>query len=93
MNPPRVIHYTNGTTVENPVVQIWYDMSAERPGFYRAYWCASPDAESGSPVVGYCSPGGSYRTIRATVADVLRRYPDAQCYRNGRRIGAAGREE
>lgn len=76
--------YSTGTTIKNSVVQIWNDLSNERSGMYRAYWCASPEAESGSPVVGYCSPGGSHSTIRAAVAETVRLHPGTPCYRNGK---------
>lgn len=81
------IHYSDGSQVDNPVVQIWEDLHEERSGFYRAFWCASPeDGISGSPVFGYCQAGGSHRTIRAVAAEVRRYYPDARVYRNGRLI-------
>ena len=80
------ISYTDGRTVLNAVVQIWDDYSVERAGFYRAFWCDSADSSTGSPVIGYCSPGGTHRTIKAAVAHVLRRYPGTECYRNGRKL-------
>lgn len=80
------INYSDGSIVRNCVIQIWDDLHSERSGYFRAYWCASPDATSGSPVIGYCSPGGSHRTIRATVAEALRMHPGEKVYRNGRRI-------
>jgi len=86
VNTPASIFYSDGSTVHDPVVQIWDDLHAERAGYFRAFWCAAPDAGSGSPVVGYCSPGGSHRTIRATAAEVRRLYPDARIYRNGREV-------
>ena len=85
----NAIHYSDGSTVHNPVVQIWDDLHTERSGYFRAFWCESSEVTSGSPVVGYCSPGGSYRTIRATAADVWRRHPDARIYRNGRELKRA----
>lgn len=80
------ISYSDGRTVRDCVVQIWDDLHTERAGYFRAFWCESPTATSGSPVIGYCSPGGSHRTIKAVVAEVRRRYPDAQCYRNGKLV-------
>ena len=80
------IHYSDGRTVENPVVQIWDDLHTERSGYFRAFWCDSPTAESGSPVIGYCSAGGSHRTIKAVAYEVWRYYPEADIYRNGRKL-------
>ena len=83
---PDRIHYSDGSVVVSPVVQIWDDLHNERPGYFRAFWCASPDAPTGSPVIGYCSPGGSHPTVRATVAEVRRMYPGVDVYRNGQRV-------
>lgn len=83
---PKSISYSDGKVVNNPVVQIWEDLHTERSGYYRAFWCSGPDATSGSPVIGYCSRGGSHRTIRATVAEIRKLYPNAKFYRNGREI-------
>ena len=68
------------------IIQIWEDLHNERPGFVRAYWCSGPDATTGSPVVGYCSPGGTHRTIRATVAEVRRLGHTVPIYRNGQLV-------
>lgn len=83
------ITYSDGRKIENAVIQIWEDLHNERAGYFRAFWCASPDATAGSPVIGYCSPGGSHRTIRATAAEVMRIYPGEKIYRNGRFIERA----
>lgn len=73
--------------MQTAVIQVWDDMHSERAGFYRAFWCASgADGESGSPVVGYCSPGGSHRTIRAVIAECRRLGYTDPIYRNGRLI-------
>jgi hypothetical protein len=80
------ISYSNGLVVHNPVVQIWDDLHQEQSGYFRAFWCASPSADTGSPVIGYCSPGGTHRTIRAVASEVRRMYPDAEIYRNGKRV-------
>lgn len=82
----RDITYSDGSIVRNAVVVVWDDLHCERSGYYRAFWAASPDATSGSPVIGYCSPGGSHRTIRAVVAEVRRYYPGETVYRNGRPV-------
>lgn len=86
---PHKISYSDGSTVEDAVVQIWDDNHTERRGnWFRAFWCASPEATHGSPVVGYCSPGGSFRTIRQAALDVRRRYPHdcPAIFRNGRPV-------
>ena len=80
------ISYSNGATVKNAVIQIWDDLHNERAGFYRAFWCDGADGTSGSPVIGYCSPGGSHRTIRAAAVEALRLHPGEQVYRNGKLI-------
>jgi len=71
------------------VIQIWDDLHTERSGFYRAFWCDSDDASIGSPVIGYCSPGGSHRTIRAAIAECRRLGYSDPVYRNGRLISPA----
>ena len=82
----QTIHYTNGTVVHNAVIQIWPDLHNERAGFFRAFWCASPEATTGSPVIGYCSPGGSHRKPADVIAEVRRLYPNEPIYyQNGRR--------
>lgn len=86
LNTVSSIQYSDGSCVHNPVIQIWDDANAERAGFYRAFWCAGPDADGGSPVFGYCSPGGSHRTVRAAAAEARRVYPGAAIYRNGRAV-------
>lgn len=68
------------------VIQIWDDLHNERPGFFRAFWCASPDATTGSPVIGYCSPGGSHQTVRATATEARRLHPGESIYRNGKLV-------
>jgi len=80
------IHYSDGSTVENAIIQIWSDLHTERSGYFRAFWCASPEATSGSPVVGYCSPGGSHKTLRAVIAECRCLGYSEPIYRNGRRI-------
>src|SRR5262250_2012188 len=51
------VQYSDGTIVKNCVVQIWDDLHTEvRGNWYRAFWCATPVADCGSPVIGYCSP-------------------------------------
>lgn len=83
---PRDISYSDGSTIKGAVIVIWDDLHNERSGYYRAFWCDSPDGSIGSPVIGYCSPGGSQRTIKATAREVLRLYPGETVYRNGKEV-------
>jgi hypothetical protein len=78
--------YSNGKVVDPAVAVIWSDNHNERSGFFRAYWSDSPDGTTGSPVIGYCSPGGSHRTIRQVVAEFRRMHPGEAIYRNGKLI-------
>ena len=66
------------------VVVVWEDQ--ERSGWFRAFWADAPDASTGSPVIGYCSAGGTHRTIRAVAAEVRRLHPGEPVYRNGRAV-------
>lgn len=62
------------------------DWHCERAGFFRAFEASEPNADKVFPMVAYCSPGGSFRTIRQTVSDVRRRGfsgPIFRAYRNG----------
>lgn len=80
----RDISYSDDTT-KTCRLAIWDDLHNERSGYYRAYW-ESLDGETGSAVIGYCSPGGSHRTIRACLAEVRRMGYTDPAYRNGRLI-------
>lgn len=86
----HAIHYSDGSKVVDPVVQIWEDNSTERRGtWYRAYWASSPEVTIVSPVFGYASgQGGPHKTVRATIEEVRRYHPPAVFYRaaTGRRI-------
>ncbi len=82
----RTIHYSDGSKVDSPVIVIWDDLHNERSGYVRAFWASNPEGTSGSPVIGYCSPGGSHRTIKACAAEVRRMYPGESIYRNGREV-------
>ena len=84
------IQYSDGSTVTNAVIQVWDDLHTERSGYYRAFWCADKDAHTGSTVIGYCSPSGSYRTISAVVAEVRRIGYTDPIYRSGRLIRSRG---
>jgi hypothetical protein len=68
------------------VIVIWDDLHNERGGHYRAFWAAGPESTTGSPIIGYCSPGGSHRTLGAVSAEARRLYPDVPIYRNGRLV-------
>lgn len=81
-----MIYYSDGSSILNPVIVVWEDLHNERADYKRAFWAASPEATTGSPVIGYCSPGGSHRTVRATVLEVRRLYPNTPVYRNGRAV-------
>ena len=83
---PQDIHYSDKSIVKNAVVVVWEDLHNERSGYFRAFWASSPTGTSGSPVIGYCSPGGSHRTIKAVVAEVRKFYPGEKVYRNGKEV-------
>ena len=83
---PQTISFSDGKIIKNCVIQIWDDLHTERSGYFRAFWCASPTATTGSPVIGYCSPGGSHKTIQATAREVLRFHPGETIYRNGKEV-------
>lgn len=68
----RDIHLSNGAVKRACRLEVWDDLSA--PGrAYRLFWVV-PGETTGTPAIGYCSPGGSYRTIRAAIADGVRRF-------------------
>ena len=81
------IHYSMGEPREC-IIQIWEDLHNERANYYRAFWCDGPGATSGSPVIGYCSAGGSHRTIKAAIAECRRLGYTDPVYRNGKLIAA-----
>ena len=54
-------------------LEVWPDLHNERAGYWRLFWVV-PGESTGCPAIGYCSPGGSYRTIREAVADGRRRF-------------------
>ena len=67
------IDLSNGKTY-TARLEVWDDMNFHGKGpAYRLFW-ASPDGRTGTPAIGYCSPGGTYRTIKAAIADGLRRF-------------------
>lgn len=81
----RTIHLSNNTSYEGRI-EIWDDWATEARGnWYRAFW-ANPDGSGGCPVIGYCSAGGSQRTIRAAAAEARRYYPGEKVFRNGREV-------
>ena len=83
------VSYTNGKVVDPAVIDIWEDLGSERPGMFRAFWVDGPNATSGSPVVGYCSPGGSHRTIREVIAECRKLGHTDPIYRKGKLISPA----
>jgi hypothetical protein len=85
------IRYSDGRVIKNPVIQIWEDNHTEARGnWYRAFWCENAEATSGSPVIGYCSAGGSQRTIRAAAREALRYHPGTPVFRNGKPVNVTG---
>lgn len=80
------VNYSDGSVVKNAVAVVWEDLHEERLGFFRAFWSGTPDGTTGSPVIGYCSPGGSHKTIRAVAAEFKRLYPHEKIYRNGKEV-------
>jgi hypothetical protein len=81
----KTIHYSDGRAVPSVIV-VWDDLHNERAGFFRAFWSDSPNGTSGSPVIGYCSAGGSHRTIKAVAREALRYHPGETIYRNGKPV-------
>lgn len=80
------VEYTNDLVVEDAVISIWEDLNSERPGMLRAYWTDGPNGTNGSTVIGYCSPGGSHKTIGGVVSEVRRLGYTEPIYRNGRKV-------
>ena len=80
------IYSSDGKVWDDAVAVVWEDLNAERPGYFRAFWTDSPDGKVGCPVVGYCSKGGSHRTIRQVVAEFKRLHPAEPIFRNGKRL-------
>lgn len=66
------IQLSNGETKQNCRLEVWDDLSEPRTA-YRLFWVVAGET-CGTPAVGYCSPGGSYRTIKAAIADGERRF-------------------
>lgn len=87
----KTISYSDGSRIENPVIQIWDDLHTERSGYFRAFWCADKDAMTGSPVIGYCSPGGSQKTVFGAAREALRYHPGTPVFRNGRPVNNVSR--
>lgn len=78
-------------------IVIWEDLHNERAGYFRAFAINDLSAYlahivgdgsnyAAPPVIGYCSSGGSHRTIRATVRELRRLGHREDVYRNGRII-------
>ena len=80
------VYYSDNSVIENAVAVIWDDLHEEQSGFYRAFWANSPNGTSCSPVIGYCSSGGSHKTIKAVVAEFKKMYPSEHIYRNGKKL-------
>jgi hypothetical protein len=56
-------------------LEVWDDLHNECAGYYRLFW-ARPGDSTGTPAIGYCSPGGTYRTIKDAIADGMRRFDE-----------------
>jgi hypothetical protein len=82
----RILTHKHTFRTSEQVIQIWDDLHNERSGYFRAFWCSDPEASIGCPVNGYCSPGGSHKTISAAVREVRRMYPHVLIYREGRLV-------
>lgn len=54
-------------------LEVWPDLHNERAGYWRLFWVV-PGESTGCPAIGYCSPGGTYRTIKAAIADGLAKF-------------------
>ncbi len=67
-----IIDLTDGTSYKCEL-QVLDDLHNERPGMKRLFWM-NPNDSCGCPAVGYCSSGGSYRTVREAIADGVRRF-------------------
>lgn len=61
------INLSNG--VSYPArLEVWDDLHSEHPKRYRLFW-VEPGSTCGTPAIGYCESGGSYKTIKAAIAD------------------------
>ena len=69
---PKTITLTNGVTYVAQL-EVWDDLHSEHPKRYRLFW-VNPGESCGTPAIGYCESGGSYKTIKAAVADGKRRF-------------------
>jgi hypothetical protein len=67
-------------------IQIHEDLSVERSGTFRAFYAADEHTSIVCTMVGYCSPYGPFRTIKACVTDARKRDATTPIYRNGKRI-------
>ncbi len=78
------ISYSNGMTKDNQIAIINEDLNTEKPGFYRAFWADSPDANFCSPVIGLGSQGGSHKKIKDVVSEFKRLYPNEKIFYKGK---------
>ena len=73
------------------IIVIRPDLHNEQAGFFRAYQTASLDAPTCCTVIGYCSAGGSQRTMAACIRELRRLGLRAgvKCYseQSGRLLG------
>lgn len=54
-------------------LEVWPDLNNERAGYWRLFW-AVPGESTMVTAIGYCTPGGTYRTIKAAIADGLAKF-------------------
>ena len=78
-NPPHGSKFDQAPVTPAPparkVILIMEDWHSERSNCFRAYEADSTTAFLMFPLIGYCSPGGSYRTIRETLEHASKRVP------------------
>lgn len=82
----KTIQFSNGDKWEAPIIVIEEDLHNERAGYFRAFYQDSLESNTMVTVIGYCSPGGSQKTITACVAEVRKFDRETPIFRNGRKI-------
>lgn len=53
-------------------LQVWDDLSVEKPGFYRLFWADKNNR--GVPAIGLCNPSGTHKTIKAAIEQGIKLY-------------------
>ncbi len=64
-----------------PCIVIMEDWHSERPVAFRAFTATHPDADTVCTLVGYCAPGGSFRTIGEAARDARKRDKESPIFR------------